>query len=46
MLYADLCEKAKALQEAREAYELVLRSGVWGENTAKAALARLAAGGR
>ena len=46
LLYADLCEKAKALQEAREAYELVLRSGVWGENTAKAALARLAAGGR
>lgn len=46
LLYGDLCEKAKAPQEAREAYELVLRSGVWGENTAKAALARLAGGGR
>jgi tetratricopeptide (TPR) repeat protein len=46
LLYADLCEKAKTLQEAREAYELVLRTGVWGENTAKAALARLDAGGR
>lgn len=46
LLYADLCEKAKTLQEAREAYALVLRTGVWGENTAKAALARLDAGGR
>ena len=46
LLYADLCEKAKAPQEAREAYELVLRSGIWGENSAKAALARLAGGGR
>jgi tetratricopeptide (TPR) repeat protein len=45
LLYADLCEKAKGLQEARDAYDLVLRSGVWGENTARAALARLAAGG-
>lgn len=46
LVYADLCEKAKAPQEAREAYELVLRSGVWGENTAKAALERLAGGSR
>jgi len=48
LVYADLCEKAKTPQpqEAREAYELVLRSGVWGENTAKAALERLAGGGR
>ena len=45
LLYADLCEKARGLEEARNAYELVLRSGVWGENTARAALARLAAGG-
>ncbi|MFT3829814.1 MAG: hypothetical protein QM691_08940 [Opitutaceae bacterium] len=45
LLYGDLCEKAKAAEEARTAYELVLRSGVWGENTARAALARLAAGG-
>jgi hypothetical protein len=44
LVYADLCEKAKAGQEAREAYELTLRSGVWGENTAKAALARLNTG--
>ncbi len=44
--YADLCEKAKSPQEAREAYALVLRSGVWGENTAKAALERLDVGGR
>ncbi len=46
LVYADLCEKAKTPQEAREAYELVLRSGVWGENTAKAALARLDTGGQ
>ena len=46
LVYADLCEKAKAPQEARDAYELVLRSGVWGGNTAKAALQRLAGGGR
>ena len=44
LVYADLCEKAKTPQEARAAYELVLRSGVWGENTAKAALARLNTG--
>ena len=44
LVYADLCEKAKAPQEAREAYELTLRSAVWGENTAKAALARLNTG--
>lgn len=46
LVYADLCEKARTLQEAREAYELLLRSGVWGENTARAALARLDAGAR
>ena len=46
LVYADLCEKAKSPQEAREAYELVLRSGVWGENTARTALERLAGGGR
>lgn len=44
LVYADLCEKAKSPQEAREAYALVLRSGVWGENTAKAALERLNTG--
>ncbi len=44
--YAELSERAKAPQEAREAYELVLRSGVWGENSARAALARLDAGAR
>ncbi|HLP08691.1 MAG TPA: hypothetical protein VK178_11035 [Opitutaceae bacterium] len=45
LLYAELSEKARGLEEARNAYELVLRSGVWGENTARAALARLSAGG-
>lgn len=44
LVYADLCEKAKAPHEAREAYELTLRSGVWGANTAKASLVRLNTG--
>jgi TolA-binding protein len=46
LVYADLSERAKAAAEARSAYELLLRGGVWGQNTAKAALGRLDSGGR
>jgi len=44
LVYAELSEKARAPEEARNAYELILRSGVWGEKSARASLARLGGG--
>jgi tetratricopeptide (TPR) repeat protein len=41
LVYADLSEKAQAPEEARIAYGLILRSGLWGEKNARAGLVRL-----
>ena len=44
LVYAELGEKAHSPEEARNAYDLILRSGVWGEKSARAGLARLGGG--
>lgn len=42
--YGRLCEQDRNLEEAREAYELILRRDLWGANLARDRLARVSPG--